>query len=506
MIKYNSKLLFFINSIKTPESSKEVVTPKVINASESSPNDPFKLLKIGSQRTIYIAPKKIKYNTNSFLFFSNLIDRFCLFFIITFCSYSAVYSFIFYLLLILISMLFYYYYTYIFFILKLIIFILNIFYAYNLLRHIYKKFIMKKIKNKPLKISKNNNSYYSSQVKGHRYFFYSDFLSGIQKYNQIPSLPVNLQILNDSLFIKIFKLLGIISICVWVSVDVSSWSSWAASLVSILRYLFLLYCILINTVEIFYPQYYMMVHPEVVVGLRTGLEIAGFFFGKMSKRTYYVIMTGGCLTAVCYDTAQGRLQKLLNTNTPVLTNMIGEFFMKPSGGELMERYREDMKNTFTRLQECRDSLRHSYMEGNINNEVYLQRKNYYENIYKIEASNFERLSTGEISISRLVGSYLYESIEGRFKDSPAYSATMPNSAAEGLVRAGNELGEKLEILAEKVAQQIKNIPEEALTGYMDPELKDTPLNSDGDSSLIAVVDLEKFENMQERAVVLYNKK
>ena len=60
MTEHDSKLLFFINSIKPQQSPKEIVTPKVINASELNPNDPFKLLKIGSQRTIYIAPKKKK--------------------------------------------------------------------------------------------------------------------------------------------------------------------------------------------------------------------------------------------------------------------------------------------------------------------------------------------------------------------------------------------------------------------------------------------------------------
>lgn len=186
--------------------------------------------------------------------------------------------------------------------------------------------------------------------------------------------------------------------------------------------------------------------------------------------------------------------------------MIKDLLIEPSGTELSERYRGDIQNSYNRLQENYDNLNYSHKKGYINDEVYLKRKNYHENLYKIEINNFQRLNSGEISIYRLVGEYFNNIIN----NSPAY-----NAPSEGLIQTGHKLGENLEILSEGVIKQINDMPyppmyQDALKSNMGPELRETPsnmgdahLNSDDDAGII---NLENLENMQERAVVLYNKK
>lgn len=189
----------------------------------------------------------------------------------------------------------------------------------------------------------------------------------------------------------------------------------------------------------------MMVNPDKIPKLKSILQITGFLFGKNSAPILKFIMASGSVVAFGYEFTQDKLQKRLDTSTPVLTHMIEDFFMKPTDLELIARYSADIENSETNLQKRLDLLDKQHRDGKISFEVYLQKINYYKTRNQIKIDNFMQLSEGDISISQFVGSHLSEYMENRIKNSPAYSATMPNSAAEGLVRAGNELGGQLQV-------------------------------------------------------------
>ena len=135
-------------------------------------------------------------------------------------------------------------------------------------------------------------------------------------------LPAALQAIQDHPKMTLFRLMGVISIYLWM-VEASAYlSPWLVFFLSLFRYIFLLYIILVSLIGLFYPQYKESMNPGGQPALANVLQSGGFVLMKGLSPTVKIITLVSAVSAVTHEPIQGRFKKAYNTETPILTHMV----------------------------------------------------------------------------------------------------------------------------------------------------------------------------------------